>query len=86
MKNVSEFRGIRMPLLDKIFKKAFDLDTRITLSSFDKHDLGEVFIMQKYTEDKLIGMNIYKSIHEIMQAKYIKTTVKHFFEDGHIKG
>jgi len=31
-------------------------------------------------------MNIYKSIHEIINAKYVKTTMKNFFEHGHIKG
>lgn len=86
LKNIVECRGIKVPAVDKIFKNVFDLDTRIALSSFDKHDLGELFVMQKYHEDKLIAMNIYKSIHSIMSAKYMKTTVKHFFEDGHIKG
>lgn len=45
MKNVSEFRGIKVPVVDQIFKKFYDIDTRIALSSFDKHDLGEVFII-----------------------------------------
>jgi len=40
-----ECRGINVPVVDKIFKSLYDLDTRIMLSSFDKHDLGELFIM-----------------------------------------